>query len=214
MRVKKQLASRRVAEVQVNNSYSFDHAGSGKAANHLVHTVSWFDCAKWCNARSEMEERTPCCNLGDWSCDFSANGYRLPTEAEWEKAARGGLNGKQYGWGDLIDHSKANYDIDPVYAVGGYPYSSPVASFAPKGKRGRTGCGEVGRDRRARRTSAGHSAPCRSAVRTTRRSVPARCGAERFSLLPPRIACARRDCFERSRSLSAVCRGIPRWPGG
>ena len=38
-----------------------------------------------------------------------------------------------YGWGDSIDHSKANYDGDPVYAVGDYPYSSPVGSFAPNG---------------------------------------------------------------------------------
>ena len=117
----------------VTNGYSFDHAGSGKAANHSVHTVSWFDCVKWCNARSEKEGRTPCYNLTDWSCDFSANGYRLPTEAEWEKAARGGLNGKRYGWGDSIDHSKANYDRDPAYSTGGYPYTSPVGSFAPNG---------------------------------------------------------------------------------
>ena len=130
-----------------NNSYSFDHAGSGKAANHPVHTVSWYDCAKWCNARSEMEERTPCYNLADWSCDFIADGYRLPTEAEWEKAARGGLNGKRFGWGDLISHSNANYysstsyayDVSPTngyhsaYNDGVYPYSSPVGSFAPNG---------------------------------------------------------------------------------
>ena len=117
----------------VTNGYSFDHAGSGKAANHPVHTVSWYDCAKWCNARSEMEERAPCYNLTDWSYDFSADGYRLPMEAEWEKAARGGLNGKRYGWGDSIDHSKANYDLDPGYNDGVSPYSSPVGSFAPNG---------------------------------------------------------------------------------
>ena len=117
----------------VTNGYSFDHAGSGKAPNHPVHTVSWFDCVKWCNARSEKEGRPPCYNLTDWSCDFSATGYRLPTEAEWEKAARGGLNGKRYGRGDTIDHSKANYDGDPAYSTGEYPYTSPVGSFAPNG---------------------------------------------------------------------------------
>ncbi len=117
----------------VTNGYRFENAGSGKAANHPAHTVSWFDCVKWCNARSEKEGRTPCYNLTDWSCDFTANGYRLPTEAEWEKAARGGLNGKQYGWGDSIDHGKANYDRDPAYSTGEYPYTRPVGSFAPNG---------------------------------------------------------------------------------
>jgi hypothetical protein len=42
----------------VGHGYSFDYAGSGKAADHPVHTISWFDAVKWCNARSEMENKT------------------------------------------------------------------------------------------------------------------------------------------------------------
>jgi len=42
------------------NGYTYESPGSGKAANHPVHTVNWRDCVKWCNARSENEGRTPC----------------------------------------------------------------------------------------------------------------------------------------------------------
>ncbi len=68
--------------------------------------VNWYGAAFYCNILSIQEGLTPAYNQETWECDLNANGYRLPTEAEWEFACRGGTTTPWY-WGDDSSETKA-----------------------------------------------------------------------------------------------------------
>jgi len=118
-----------------NSAFGF-YVEAGRTNNPVV-GVTWYGAVTYCNWRSEREGLPQCYNLTNWTCDFSKNGYRLPTEAEWEKAARGGQIDQNYPWDSPMNGSTQGYlnqistNMATYTQIGlGHPFTNtPVGYF-------------------------------------------------------------------------------------
>ncbi len=116
------------------NGFEGDESGT-----HPASLMSWFEAIKWMNAKSEMDGLTPCYTVDGEIykleeltpvCDFDSNGYRLPTEAEWEYACRAGSSDAFYT-GEIIFPDSV--PMDPSLDMAGWYEGNSTVNTHPVG---------------------------------------------------------------------------------
>ncbi len=126
----------------ITNANDTWQASAPARTNHPMVDVTWYGAALYCNFLSETDGYVPMYDTNDWSCVWGLcgvtnSGYHLPSEAQWEYAARGWQRAEAYPWGRFMDYSNCNvykasatlaYDDSSTWpctrAVGSYPANS------------------------------------------------------------------------------------------
>jgi formylglycine-generating enzyme required for sulfatase activity/phosphatidylethanolamine-binding protein (PEBP) family uncharacterized protein len=103
-----------------------------KKEQHPIVCIRWPGAAAYCNWLSAQQGKPLCYAATTWNCDFNKSGFRLPTEAEWEYAGRGGLQKpyRNFPCGDEPDATKANWpESRNPFRAGTQPWTTPVGFF-------------------------------------------------------------------------------------